>query len=165
MKIVSKAELRKMPPGTLYAEYVEGRAWPQGPTDIFLRDIDYISDFNCTGIGSPEASGTVEMFDRELEMDEHGAEYPVDLCPGREGLYDDSLRYLVWDEADVAAIVSLSAWFHAKQGQWNATGRYRIRRPDGACYEADAEDVHEIARPDDAVERMYEQHQAEWRQV
>lgn len=164
MKIVSKAELRKMPPGTLYAEYVKGRAWPQGPTDIFLGDIDYISDFNCTDLGSPDASSSDEMLDRELEMDERGAEYPVDLCPGREGLYDDSLRYLVWDEADVAAIVALSAWFQSKQGQWNATPRYRIRRAD-ACYEADEEDVREMARPDDVVERMYERHDAEWRRV
>lgn len=166
MRIVSKAELRKMPPGTLYAEYEKGRRWPQGPENIFLGDIDYMSDFHCTGLGSPESSGSDEMFGHQHQMEESGAEYPVDLACGREGLYDDSTRYLVWDVADVAAIVAYSAWLEANQGEWNATPRFRIRKADGTLrFETDEEDARQMARPGDTIERMYEQHQAEWRQV
>lgn len=163
MKIVSKAELRKMPVGTLYVEYREGH-WPDGPDSIFLGDIEYMSDFLECGIGSPESNGSSQMFDRQDEMDKAGAQYPVSLACGREGYYDDSMRYLVWDEADVREIAVRTAWFAARQREWNGTSRFRVIKADGSIrYETDEDDARRMARPGDTVERLYERHEGEWR--
>lgn len=155
-----------MPPGTLYADYHEGQGWPLGPTDVFIGDIDYINDFHCADLHSPESSGSSQLFERHREMDEQGAEYPIALDVDREGLYEDDTRYLVWEVADVAAIVARSAWLQAKQGEWNGTPRFRVRKADGTLrFETAEDDARKVARPGDIIERMYEQHQAEWRRV
>ncbi|MFE4714802.1 hypothetical protein ACFRAM_28570 [Paenibacillus sp. NPDC056722] len=154
-----------MPIGTLYAEFHEGQGWPAGPDSIFLGNNDHINDFYCTGIGTPEASSSHELFERERQMDQAGAAFPVDLATDREGLYDDSLRYLVWDIADVAAIVTRTAWFDAEQGEWNGTARFRIRKADGTIRwnDVDEEDARMLPRPGDTVERLWERHESDWR--
>lgn len=165
MRIVTKAELRKMPVGTLFADYYgEDQAWPQGPTSIFLGDIEGMSDFLECGISSPENDGSDHLVEREDEMCKEGAAYPVDLGCSREGYYDDTMRYLVWDVADVAAIVARSAWFEADQGEWNGTTRYRVRAADGKVrYAHDEEDAQQMARHSGVIERLYERHEGEWR--
>lgn len=166
MRIVSRAELRKMPPGTPYADYhaSNSQPFPEGPTMLFLQDWADSNDFVYTGLGSPESDGSEQLWDREREMDEQGVAYPIDLGAGRDGLYDDTARYLIWDEQDVAAVVTHTAWFDAKQGEWNGTVRYRIRRADGTIrYECDARDAADEAYPGDTIERLYERHESEWR--
>lgn len=166
MRIVSRAELRKMPSGTLYAEYHPGRGWPSGPTDVFLGDMEGVNDFVCAGLGSPQSSDSNQMFERQHEMNESGAEYPVDLMAGRDGLFDDEMRYLVWDESDVATIAVRTAWFNAGQKEWNATTRFRTVKADGTVrYETDEEDARSTVRPGDTVEQLYERHDVEWRKV
>lgn len=164
MKIVSKAELRKMPVGTLFVEHCEGH-WPDGPHAIFLGDSVGISDFYFCGIGSPENNGSSQLFDRHLEMEKDDTAYPIGLACDREGLYDDTLRYLVWDEADVREIAVRTAWFNTGQQEWCGTTRYRVIKPDGTVrYETDeADDARSLARPGDTVERLYERHESEWR--
>lgn len=163
MRIVTKAELRKMPVGTLFADYHADR-WPEGPESIFLGDLDYISDFQYCSIDGPQNAGSSQLFEREREMDTEGTAYPVDLSCAREGYYDDTTRYLVWDEADVAAIVVHTAWFEASQGEWNSTTRYRVRAADGKVRNAhDEEDAQQMARRGGVIERLYERHEGEWR--
>ncbi|WP_280448444.1 hypothetical protein [Nocardia brasiliensis] len=127
-------------------------------------DTDGVNDFYYCDINTPENNGSGQLFEREREMDEQGTAYPVDLGTDREGLYDDTTRYLVWDVEDLAAIVARTAWFEANQGQWNGTTRYRVRYPDGRIqYAHDEEDAQQMARKAGIIERLYERHEGEWR--
>jgi hypothetical protein len=166
MRIVSQAELKAMPPGTLYAEYSAGRGWPDGPTDIFVGDNEGMNDFFLKSLGSPASSGSGNLFARQHEMDEKGTSYPIGLETDREGLYDDTLRYVIWEAADVAAIIAHLSWLENGQGEWNATCRYRVRRADGhAVFVHDEDDARMVARGTGTIERLYERHESEWRPV
>ncbi|WP_280465624.1 hypothetical protein [Nocardia brasiliensis] len=164
MRIVTKAELKTLPVGTLFADYHDNH-WPDGPESVFLGDIGYIDDFWYFSINTPRNNGSSQLFDRELEMQESGTAYPVDLVCAREGLYDDTTRYLVWEEADVREIVMRSAWFASRQGRWNPTGVFRVRNPDGTTSgPLDEEDARPFAcHSGGTIERMYEHHNTEWR--
>lgn len=168
MRIVNRAEMKAMPVGTLYTELgdTQRHGWPAAPDSIFLGAIEGMNDFNMVSIGSPDAESSHVLFDRHREMEETGAAYPVGLATDREGLYDDDLRYLVWEPEDVRDIIARTAWFAAQQGEWNPVRRYRIRRPDGSTrydLEDRERDARECARPGDVVEQMHERHETEWR--
>ncbi|PEH74626.1 hypothetical protein CRM89_00295 [Nocardia sp. FDAARGOS_372] len=170
MRIVSRAELKAMPIGTLYSEFREGgkRGWPFGPEALFIGDCGYINDFFTIGIDGPDAESSEVLFDRQHEMEQQGTAYPVDLATDREGLHDDTLRYLVWEPEDVRDIVARTAWLAAHQSEWNPVRRYRIRRPDGTThsdFEDDERDARQSARPGEVVEQLFERHETEWRRV
>jgi hypothetical protein len=104
---VSKAELKALPKGTPFAQYLGGRApWP-GSFDILVGADEYIDDFYYRSTNCPDADSSEEMWDRQREMVESGAAYPVELSIGREGYYDPDTRYLVWEPDDVRRIVAL----------------------------------------------------------
>jgi hypothetical protein len=113
VKIVSKAELMQMPKGTPFADYPESLRvpWPEGPEMILYGPVlygdDEPRDFFFTTISSPEAHDTGEMIEREDRMVQRGASFPVDLVIQREGLYDATRRYLVWEPDDVRRIINL----------------------------------------------------------
>lgn len=44
---------------------------------------------------------------RQHDMAATGATYPVDLDVCREGYYDSTIRYLVWEPDDVRRIIAL----------------------------------------------------------
>ena len=166
MRIVTKAELKAMPVGTLFADYRPGSAWPVGPEMVFLGDIGHIDDFWYCSINIPENDGSHQLWDREREMAENGTAYPVDLGCGREGLYDATTRYLVWGEADVREIAVHTAWFASGQGEWNQTAVFRVREPDGTTTQwLDEDDARAAARRGGTVERLHERHDAEWRPI
>lgn len=105
MRIVSKAELKTLPKGTPFALYLgEGKPWPQG-FDILVGGDRHIDDFYYRSTNCPDADSSEEMWDRQREMTDTGAAYPVDLSIGREGYYDPDTRYLVWEPDDVRRIV------------------------------------------------------------
>lgn len=109
MRIVSKAELMRMPKGTLFADYRDGY-WPDGPTMIFDSPAwsdEKSSDFFFTLFSGPDANGSGEQWDRRDGMADRGESYPVGLIPQREGRYDESCRYLVWEPEDAARIIRL----------------------------------------------------------
>lgn len=170
MKIVSRAELKAMPRGTLYTEFHEGkdRGWPAGPNALFIGDCEYIDDFYTVGISTPDAESSAVLFDRQHEMGQQGTAYPVDLATDREALYEDHCRYLVWEPDDVRDIIARTTWLAAQQSEWNPVRRYRIRRPDGTTrndFEDNERHARQSARPGEVVEQMYERHETEWRAV
>lgn len=105
MRIVTRAQLMAMPAGTLFHEWepcIFGALMIKGET--------WESDFYSVPVPWIDGGSSDETFDRQIEMRETGASYPIDLetC-GRDGLFDDRLLYAVWERADVAAL-------HAKLG-------------------------------------------------
>lgn len=116
MKIVSKAELMRQPKGTLFADFHskpgETMMWPNGPECILHGPCDPGEgnepvDFFFITIGGPDAVDSSEHFDACFRMADDGEAYPIGLALQREGLYDPSKRYLVWEPEDVNRIIAL----------------------------------------------------------
>lgn len=106
MKIVIAKEFRAMPAGTVFHHYephISGTMGIKGETfsgnDFWEQSLD--------GVCCLRAHNTDEMCSRLDEMKEKGASYPVDLnCEGRDGLFDDAQLFLVWERADVEALIA-----------------------------------------------------------
>lgn len=102
MRIVSRRELMAMEPGVLYAQVAKDGQF--GELHIFGGAFGS-NDFTTRSITGPEFNDTDELFQREEDMRVNGTSYPVDSLYGRDGLFDDDIRYLVYDEADIVSIV------------------------------------------------------------
>lgn len=101
MRIVSRRELMAMEPGVLYAEVLEDGQF--GELHIYGGSSG--NDFVIRSLMTPDAHDSDELWERQDEMLANGASYPIDSAYGRDGLFDDDIRYLVYDEADVVSIV------------------------------------------------------------
>jgi hypothetical protein len=107
MRIVSKAELMAMPEGTPFATYHGRQAgWPDS-FNIFVRPTGNFDDFYYRSTDNPEFEDSAQLFDRQEEMDAGGTSYPVDVSIDRDGLYDPTDRYVVWEPDDVRRIINL----------------------------------------------------------
>lgn len=106
MRIASKAELLKMPRGTLFAEFIEGYANPGCPM-IFEAPSFGLDDFLYRSFDGPISDDDGQWFDSFTGMDQRGESHPVNLYIGREGLYDSKMRYWVWEPDDVVRIIHL----------------------------------------------------------
>lgn len=103
MKIVSRKELLTLKPGHLIAEWND--KYGVGRLMIFGGKFSE-NDFLTRSITTPHASGSNEMFDREIDMRENGTSYPVNPHYGRDGLFEEEQKYLVYEVADIASIVA-----------------------------------------------------------
>jgi hypothetical protein len=100
MQIVTRQQLMAMPRGAVYHQWtptyfgdmcIKGETLfnENGPVDWYETTVPWVG-------------GADDMLDK-LDAGEAMA---VDMdTEGREGLYDDSLRYAVWSQADVTAFV------------------------------------------------------------
>lgn len=102
MKIVTRQQLMAMPAGLLIAE--ARSPFEYGDLQIFGGKYGD-NDFLVRSL-SHESEDSSEFMDRGVEMWEHGASYPVEQHYGREGLFDDTMRYVVWDSADLKSILA-----------------------------------------------------------
>jgi hypothetical protein len=102
MRIVSRRELMAMEPGVLYAQV--GKDGQLGDLHIFGGAFGS-NDFTMRSITTPYAHDSDELWQREEDMRDNAASYPVDSLYGRDGLFDDDIRYLVYDEDDIVSIV------------------------------------------------------------
>lgn len=103
MKIVPRAELITMPKGTLFAEVLENGTYSYL---CIFGGYGTGPDFIERSIMAPESTGTEEYLERLEAMREQGASFPVNEDYGREGLFDDNLKYLVFEPADIASIIA-----------------------------------------------------------
>lgn len=100
MRIVSRAELVAMPSGVLFAEAFSCGKYGDlciyseyGGPDFLQRPIEWV-----------ESSESEDMWDREKDMWDNGTSYPVNTDYGREGYFDDTMKYLVYEPEDIASI-------------------------------------------------------------
>lgn len=107
MRIVSREELMAMPPGTLYHDWQPccfGDLCIKGES-LFHEHRGKLNDW--WEVHVPEVGNAEEMLDH---LDQ-GESIPVNLyLEGREALFDDKMRYAVWERADVEAL-------HARLGK------------------------------------------------
>lgn len=101
MRIVSRRELMAMEPGVLYAElFGDGQ---YGELCIYGGSSG--NDFTERCIINPESGSSEELWQRQDDMLANGTSYPVEAHYGRDGMFDDDARYLVYDAADIVSIV------------------------------------------------------------
>ncbi|WVX88742.1 hypothetical protein SEA_BIRDSONG_91 [Gordonia phage Birdsong] len=102
MKIVTRQQLMAMPAGVLFAE--ARSPFVYGDLQIYggkFGDNDFLTR---SLVHESEDSG--EFMDRGTEMWEHGTSYPVEAHYGRDGVFDDTIRYVVWEAADLKSILA-----------------------------------------------------------
>jgi hypothetical protein len=105
MKIVSKQEFLKLPPGTIFSDYQ-----PQCLSGFKVKAESSIgiSDFIYSDLtGNPQNTGS-EDFGDKCEAMEQGESVPIDVeFYGREGFYDDNMLYAVYERDDLKKIIGV----------------------------------------------------------
>lgn len=103
MKVVSRTELMRLPAGTLYHEWIPCDFGPlciKGES-IMHEHLGRLNDWWQVVVPSIDEPEQPSYIDRLFHLDE-GAALPVTIdLAGREALFDDKLRYAVWERADV----------------------------------------------------------------
>ncbi len=108
MKIVTRSQLMAMPAQTLYSTYAPcwfGELLIKGDTIVHEgRNIDW---FEQDIAGALDCHDSGEFSDMLDDAQKNGTSLPMDFdCEGRDGLFDDSQLYAVWEPQDVAALVT-----------------------------------------------------------
>lgn len=94
MKIYSRAEFMKLPEGTVFIKEdlfrVKGETW----------DVDFI----YRSLIDIESHDSNQLFDRLEEMEKKGTSYPINKDYSRDGMFDDSDLFLVFEKDDLLEI-------------------------------------------------------------
>jgi hypothetical protein len=109
MRLVKRPEFMTLPAGTMAApllqKWVFGEPFIKGDT-LFDTLGAKAFDFDMLEPNWVEADDSDEAIDRLEEMyADSSVSYPAQMSVGREGLYDDDRVYLVYEAADVVALV------------------------------------------------------------
>lgn len=134
MRVVSRQELLQLPAGTLYHAWqpcwfdglcIKGESMP-------LRE-GYPGDWWVVHVPTPDTDVTVDGL---VQLDE-GKPVAVDLeTASRDGLFDDKLRYAVWERADVEKLVARLSCCLGNDG----ARVLRMERRCGNCYREHPDD-------------------------
>jgi len=107
MKIFTRLEFMKLPPGTLYKKFTTPFAFEDLSVkfDSLPYHEDGDGDFVCMGIGDIEAGESGQMFERLDEMMEEGSSYPLELdYAGRDGMFEKEAMFLVFEHDDLVKL-------------------------------------------------------------
>lgn len=101
MKIYNRTEFMKLPEGTIFTSghdycftdlMIKGETWEVDFLESSLISIEYENSHYSNS-----------MFDL---MGKEGASEPINTSFGREGLFDDTILYMVYEKADLEYIIS-----------------------------------------------------------
>lgn len=109
MRIYRRAEFLKLPPGTMY--HIGGE-WFFEKLAIKDESTDY-NDWFCVELGSVDSNGTQQWIARMEDMLKSGMSFPMDTAVSRDGCFDDSAIFLVYERED---LVTLRAYVDAALG-------------------------------------------------
>lgn len=104
MRLVTQTELMEFPDGTLYARLQQPWVFADlcvkgenvGSKDFYERGLAWIDAHDCG-----EATHRLDLM-----MADSSLSFPVDRAYGREGLYEQDARYLVYELDDVKLLLS-----------------------------------------------------------
>jgi len=100
MKLLNRTEFLAMPENTLYSDYDSGNI-----EGLYIKDESLNNDFCYVDIVFSVKNNGDNIFEVIGDM-EQGKSFPVDLDSyEREGLFDDSLQYVIWENEDVKALI------------------------------------------------------------
>lgn len=100
MKIVNRKTFLGLPKGTVYAKIPE--RWIV--QDLCVKYDSYDNDWLYMSFDWVDADNSGEASDR-LDKMEHGKSYPVNKSLSRDGLFDESDMFLIYEEHDINFIV------------------------------------------------------------
>jgi hypothetical protein len=101
MRVVNRAEFLALPAGTIYAK---GKPWHfEGVT---IKGDSLADDWIYLDLAWPESSGDMDSFDKLAAMLSEGASFPMQESYGRDGCFDAEEIFLVWERADLLALVA-----------------------------------------------------------
>lgn len=101
MKIVDRETFLSLPSGTVYAKIP--KRWIV--QDLCVKYDSLSNDWYYMSFDWVDAHDSGQAGQRMDEM-EQGASYPVQKSITRDGLYDDTDQFLIYEEADIRFIVS-----------------------------------------------------------
>ena len=102
MRIYNREDFFKLPIGTMFHEgkpfvFFDLQILKEVLCDENDRPIDYYAQSLCT----IESHSSEQLVDRQDEMLEKMASYPLNKDIGRDGCYDDRAIYLVYEKEDL----------------------------------------------------------------
>lgn len=108
MKILPRQAFLALPPNTVFSTYepcVFGPIAIKGET-IYANDgraIDFFYQITEDAVDHPTSPDQFDLLERAQKT---GESFGIDLdCQSREGLFDDSMLYAVWEDDDVRRLV------------------------------------------------------------
>jgi hypothetical protein len=104
MKIYTREKFMELPSGTIFAK---GKPWYWGTLHIKHDTIIHEGkaiDFVVQDLISIEAHDSGQWSERQDEMLEAGASYPLNEGAGRDGCFDDEDLFLVYEIEDLTAL-------------------------------------------------------------
>lgn len=109
MRIVDRKTFLKMPAGTAFQK---GERWVWSGL-AFKTDDAYENDWRYISIDDIDADSSTEMVDRLEDMKDTGRSYPIGFSSTRDGCFDDSDLFLIYEPDD---LVALRAYIDAAVG-------------------------------------------------
>ncbi len=101
MRIVNRTEFLEMPPGTLYYKH------QSYDNDLCIKNDTWTSDWIYTELTEWDSNDSGQQWDREVEMEnDSSVSYPVGLATARDGLFDETETFVVYDNNDVQALIA-----------------------------------------------------------
>lgn len=100
MKIYSRSEFMKLPPGVIFSSGV-----PYAFSGLMIKGESWEVDFLESNLISIDSHSSEDWTDRICEMHEIGSSFPINKDFGREGLFDDKMLYLVYEKEDLKYLI------------------------------------------------------------
>jgi hypothetical protein len=105
MKIITRAEMLKMPVGTVYSRYE-----PCVFSELYVKADDagnYENDWLYDALIGAVKTNSSEEFIEKCELMEKGESHDVDFeSTGRDGLFDDEQLYAIYEKVDVEKLIA-----------------------------------------------------------
>jgi len=105
MRIVGLKEFLTLPPWTMYRKYqpcyTDDLLWKQD--SLGGRDWVYTAAAMPDGVDSGDVSNKCD------DMAENAASYPVENWTSRDGLFDDSQLFMIYEKADIEVVAKYVA--------------------------------------------------------
>lgn len=102
MRIVSRAELLKLPPGTVYSEYE-----PCYFRDLSVKVDTWENDWLYDSLFVPLDTTSDSDYLAKCDVAERGEDVPLDFhSTSRDGTFDDKQLYAVFSPEDVEKLIA-----------------------------------------------------------
>jgi hypothetical protein len=97
-----------MPNETVFCKWMNGSF---GDLQIKVDNCDvheFTRDFVVQDLTeSVKCSGSTEHFDILFDSESRGTQFEMDFdCPGRDGLFEEHRKFVVWDQQDVQGLIA-----------------------------------------------------------
>jgi hypothetical protein len=101
MRIYTRAAFLALPAGTLYCKC---RPWVF--EELCVKEDSWPNDFVFVNLQTIDSSSSEESTDRLDRMLEEGVSFPLNNATQRDGCFDETDLFLVYEQADLKALMT-----------------------------------------------------------